>query len=98
MNRRSFFGTIATALAGFSVLPAATTYTRLWKATRLTGPIINPEWETTHYEVAWVRFDGELINLPMPYRLAVPPPWDIWGKEQFITWVEQHRVPKYIHT
>jgi len=34
MNRRSFLSSIATAVAGFTVLPPATTYDRVWKATR----------------------------------------------------------------
>lgn len=34
MNRRSFIGSLAGALAGFAVLPPATTYARVWAATR----------------------------------------------------------------
>lgn len=34
MNRRSFIGNLAGALAGFAVLPPATTYERIWRATR----------------------------------------------------------------
>lgn len=34
MNRRSFIGNLAGALAGFAVLPPATTYGRVWRATR----------------------------------------------------------------
>lgn len=33
MNRRSFFGTLAKAAAGFYVLPAATSYARRWRPT-----------------------------------------------------------------
>lgn len=33
-NRRSFLRTIAAAAFGFSVLPPATTYNRVWRATR----------------------------------------------------------------
>lgn len=34
MNRRRFIGNFAAALAGFAVLPPATTYGRVWRATR----------------------------------------------------------------
>lgn len=34
MNRRRFIGNFAAALAGFAVLPPATTYERVWRATR----------------------------------------------------------------
>lgn len=53
MNRRNFFSTLATAVAGFTILPPATTYTRIWKATR---PVIRPVifipreyWGTWHW-------------------------------------------------
>lgn len=34
MNRRGFFSTIAKAAAGFTILPAATTYSRIWRVQR----------------------------------------------------------------
>lgn len=34
MNRRHFLRSIAGAVAGFTILPPATTYSRIWKATR----------------------------------------------------------------
>lgn len=34
MNRRSFLETLAKASAGFTILPAATTYGRVWRAQR----------------------------------------------------------------
>lgn len=34
MNRRSFLETLAKAAAGFTILPAATTYGRVWRAQR----------------------------------------------------------------
>jgi hypothetical protein len=33
-TRRAFFATLSTAVAGFTILPPATTYQRIWKATR----------------------------------------------------------------
>lgn len=38
MNRRGFFSTLAKAAAGFTILPAATTYERIWRVQR--GPIV----------------------------------------------------------
>jgi|ERR1044072_694804 len=32
-NRRDFLRTLATAAAGFTILPPATTYSRVWRAT-----------------------------------------------------------------
>ena len=34
MNRRGFFSTLAKASAGFTILPAATTYDRIWRVRR----------------------------------------------------------------
>lgn len=34
MNRRSFMRTLAGAVAGFTVLPPATTYERVWRVAR----------------------------------------------------------------
>jgi len=56
MNRRAFISGAAKALAGFSILPAATTYTRLWKAVVDPRQIPNPDWVDARYEFAWVEF------------------------------------------
>ncbi len=53
MNRRSFFRTLAAATAGFTILPPATTYSRIWKATRT----INPEWVNAPFEVSFISHD-----------------------------------------
>lgn len=55
MNRRGFFRTLAAATAGFSILPPATTYQRIWKAVAM--PKINPEWVKATYEMRGVVFD-----------------------------------------
>ena len=34
MNRRGFFSTLAKAAAGFTILPAAATYERIWRVQR----------------------------------------------------------------
>jgi len=49
MNRRSFFKTLATAAAGFTILPPATTYERVWKA-QAKWLIVNPEWVDAPFE------------------------------------------------
>lgn len=42
MNRRSFIERLAKAAAGFTILPAATTYQRVWKKQRYIWVI---DWE-----------------------------------------------------
>lgn len=44
MTRRGFFKTLAAATAGFTILPPATTYQRIWKAMR-------PSLGCTFYEL-----------------------------------------------
>ena len=58
MNRRGFFKTIAAATAGFTILPPATTYDRVWRATKQINPmfIFNPmnlkgEWKVIYGDV-----------------------------------------------
>lgn len=34
MNRRGFLGTLGKVVAGFTILPPATTYNRIWRATK----------------------------------------------------------------
>jgi len=34
MNRRNFFASLAKAAVGFTILPAATTYERIWRVQR----------------------------------------------------------------
>ncbi len=58
MKRRSFFSTLATAVAGFAILPPATTYARVWRAQR---SIPNPDYVDTPYEMVkylWKPGDG----------------------------------------
>jgi hypothetical protein len=40
MNRRSFFSTLAKAAIGFTILPAATTYSRIWRVQRQVLPVV----------------------------------------------------------
>lgn len=69
MKRRDFFKTLATAVAGFAILPAATTYARRWKWQAKEWVIVpNPAWETAEYEV---RF----IDMPPIYDQGIPIGW-----------------------
>ena len=56
MNRRGFLRSLATVAAGFTVLPAATTYARRWVAgtPRIRRAIINPEWLRAEWELHFV--------------------------------------------
>lgn len=47
MNRRNFLRGLLTAAAGFTILPPATTYERIWRARRE----INPDWVTAPLEM-----------------------------------------------
>lgn len=69
MNRRHFIGNFASALAGFAILPAATTYTRLWKAVRVTGPMLNPAWETAEFQAVFICHPSHTLGVPM--KLAI---------------------------
>jgi hypothetical protein len=64
MNRRAFFRKLVLGTAAFSILPPATTYSRIWKATRQ----VNPMWVTAEYEgLRWKRFDyvtGKWVESP----------------------------------
>jgi len=56
MNRRNFLKNSALALFGFSVLPPAKTYERIWKAQpRL---IINPAYVDAEYECCFIMNAG----------------------------------------
>lgn len=52
MNRRGFFRTLAAATAGFSILPPATTYERVWKAVAVPSPM----WVDAPFEMSAVIF------------------------------------------
>ena len=65
MNRRGFFSTLAKAAAGFTILPAATTYERIWRVQRghlpvrqLVVPLNMNDWPTLHPPYAFVCGGG----------------------------------------
>lgn len=47
MNRRSFLGKLSAAVAGFAILPPATTYSRIWKAQKAIPAQLVPYWIQT---------------------------------------------------
>lgn len=55
MKRRDFLKTLSTAAACFTVLPAATTYSRIWKPKLIVRVRyeINPEWVNAPFEMRW---------------------------------------------
>lgn len=64
MNRRNFLKRLATAAAAFSILPAATTYTRPgWKKSFGSEIyVLNPEWKNAPYEWAFCSLDGQIVE------------------------------------
>jgi hypothetical protein len=67
MNRRSFLK----SLGVFAILPAATTYPRLWKAVRMDPEWgVNPEWRDAPYEVVFFNRD---LNKPLDFPFNYEP-------------------------
>jgi len=53
-SRRSFLSKLALGVAGFTILPAATTYARSWKKTESIW-VLNPEWVNAPLVSAWYK-------------------------------------------
>jgi hypothetical protein len=72
MNRRGFFSKLAVVAAGFTILPSATTYARIWKPTQGLYVLNTPEFEmpfsTRDFAGVWrfVSFSGKLDYLELP--------------------------------
>jgi len=71
MNRRHFLKNSALALFGFSVLPPAKTYERIWKAQRIISvPLVNPAYVDAEYEMAFLfdartyQGDFKIVSIP----------------------------------
>ena len=66
MNRRGFLKTLAAATAGFTILPPAMTYERVWKATRSQVEILMPlcEFDPLHYAGEWKFITDSITNYP----------------------------------
>lgn len=73
-TRRKFLKGLGAVLAGFSILPAASTYDRVWKKSVLWVP--NPAWVSAPYECVTLSFnpDGKYVvhkwNGPPSYVAA----------------------------
>lgn len=68
MNRRNFIGNILIAGASFAVLPPASTYDRIWKATKLPfwtalTAEINPAWRTAEYEISYQFLNDQIVSM-----------------------------------
>lgn len=65
MKRLDFFKSLALSTAGFAILPAATTYGRIWKPTQtiIQSPeyIINPEWVNAPFEL-YILISGDFTK------------------------------------
>lgn len=100
MNRRDFIRGFAGALAGFTILPAATTYERLWKAERVVKPvryIINPAWERAPYEIVYLDANAETIPMVFPCRLSQVIPDHIFQDEMlYREYVDKHFIPPFV--
>lgn len=69
MNRRSFFETLGKAIAGFAILPAATTYARRWVPT--ASGVVVPEIEmVVHYDIEYLSGTVRTLFAEQPkYKL-----------------------------
>jgi len=89
MKRRDFFGKLGLLAAGFSVLPAATTYARSnWKVTKAGLWRINPDWVNAPYE--WYFYEYRYAAIPNP---AIIPILFKRTVEESGSEFDQHRVP-----
>lgn len=64
MRRRDFFRTLATAAAGFAILPSAGTYKRTWKSSPSKLWLPNPNWVDAEYEVVWATLVFDQKGMP----------------------------------
>ena len=73
-TRRSFLSKLALGVAGFTILPAATTYARSWKKTEAGLYAVNPDWVDAPYEMTMMYstkdFNGTWKWVDVPLVLA----------------------------
>lgn len=72
MRRRDFFRTLATAAAGFAILPSAGTYARTWKRAASGILVPNPDYITAPYEILVVEGYPVVHNR----KFEPPPDWN----------------------
>jgi len=72
-TRRSFLSKLALGVAGFTILPAATTYARSWKKTEVVW-VLNTDWVDAPYEMTMMYstrdFTGTWKWVDVPLVLA----------------------------
>lgn len=67
--RRTFFKQLAGLTAGFAILPAATTYERIWRPKTIEPVwVINPEWVNATYEIGYIMHPDFMAILQGPVR------------------------------
>lgn len=78
-SRRSFFKQLAVSAAAFSILPAAETYSRIWKPKAIV-PVryeINPDWVNAEYELCigqwWASGEQWKCFIKRDTGLSAPP-------------------------
>jgi len=92
MNRRNFLKNSALALFGFSVLPPAKTYERIWKATIIPKTFIfnasayQGEWRVTEQQSLFLS--QEVLDA-YKYQLRTFDPkfsgeWGLWTPEKVV--------------
>lgn len=67
MNRRGFLQRLVLGAAAFTVLPAATTYQRVWKSVappEVLVACLNPEWVNAPYEMRFFSY----VDLLEPHQ------------------------------
>jgi len=71
-TRRSFLSKLALGVAGFTILPSATTYARSWKKTDAIW-VLNDDWKNARYEIVWITNTHwkHLDNLILHVRTGV---------------------------
>jgi hypothetical protein len=110
MNRRGFFGKLGLLAAGFSVLPAATTYARSnWKVSRAGLWRPNPDWVDAPYEMYFYECKYAMIPnpavIPILFKRKVeesgsgfvphPGPDQSWGSRE-IKFLPEHPLPAFV--
>lgn len=100
-SRRSFFKQLAVSAAAFSILPAAETYSRIWKPKAIV-PVryeINPDWVNATYEVSffWNHRDIKMNTGLVLQRFPSEPPIDLEKGIQYPARYTMSRDGQFTH-
>lgn len=68
MNRRSFFSTLGKAVVGFTILPPATTYSRVWRATKVAFPPWIIHWKAVEFKSLCSQYERGPLIVPVGDR------------------------------